>query len=69
MFVGSNMDDDDVIDDDVIDGSVLQNSVFFFLLLPSELVPVWILGEGVDLGDTTIVWVAADDLRLMNIEN
>ncbi len=58
------MDEGDVIDD-VIGGSVLQNSVFFFLLRPKELVPVWILGEGVDLGDTTIVWVAADDLELM----
>jgi hypothetical protein len=42
---------------------------FFFLLRPSELVPVWIRGDGVDLGDTTIVCVAAVGLKInWNVE-
>jgi hypothetical protein len=46
MFVGSRID---------VDGSDPVRSVFFFLLRPRELVPVWIRGEGVDFGETTIV--------------
>lgn len=70
MFVGSSIDvdDDDVADSDAGDANIAVDDVtsspdFFFLLRPSDDVPVWIRGDGVDFGDTTIVCVDADGLK------
>ena len=66
MFVGKRMEAED---EDAGDGmseaaevAAKSSADFFFLLRPRELVPVCILGDGVDLGETTIVWVEAEDL-------